>query len=951
MLTLYSRLPIRFRLAMTMVCILAGAILLADGVGLLPKAKSAVVSGRIALAESLAISGTALLDNDVTKLRQAAEAIVARDASLQSVRLIKVSGEVEFETEGHTAFWHDDPELIHSNMSVPIFRGEQRWGDLQLAFTDLSKELGWSRFGIIGLLLFTCPICFLQFAFFLKRMVDALNPQGVIPDGVRSLMDTFTEGLVILDEDERILFANRQLCQAAGQDYEELFGKSIRSLAFEIGDEKTEWPWEEAFRTGELTRERVLRLRNGSSNATFSVNSNPVPGQGLLATLDDITDIEEHKAQLAIALGAAKDASDAKSAFLANMSHEIRTPLNAVLGFTDVLRRGLVSDSREASQYLNMIHQSGAHLLGLINDILDLSKIEAGRMEVESIPTAIHEVVVDAVNVQSGRAAEKGIKLVFEFPTRLPDRLPCDPTRLRQIVTNLLGNAIKFTEQGAVTVCTEFDPMSRTVLIHVRDTGIGMTPEQQAKIFDSFVQADSSTTRKFGGTGLGLSISRRLAEAMGGEITVASTPGQGSTFSLHLPVVAEPKRWLTPESLQQRSFSRANATASRLKKLPRLPVLVVDDGEANRRLIEVVLQRAGAIVQCVTNGQEAVEAVKHSKYKLILMDMQMPVLDGMAATRMIRQSGNRVPIVALTGNAMKGDREKCLASGCNGFLAKPVNLDELIACCRHFLGAPQTSSNATTARLSPKTNSRRALKSTGTPSLERIHSALPMHDPEIRGVVFGFLDRLDSRLDDMRKAINEANLDAVKTDAHWLKGSGGTVGFSQLSERAKALEQAADQDDEQLALEILEQIQSIRARIATSVSTPHAKLSNDASANGALAEDTRVDTGPIQCTLPLPDDDYRDIVIDFVQRFDERLKNMHGLLQACNFEELEREAHWLKGSGGTVGYMPLTAPASDLMRAASAESLAECKSSLEAIVNIRERLVVPAPTHELEPIA
>ncbi|MEL6109774.1 MAG: histidine kinase dimerization/phospho-acceptor domain-containing protein, partial [Planctomycetota bacterium] len=409
MLTLYARLPIRFRLAMTMVCILAGAVLLADGLGVIPKEKASVVAGRVALAESMAISGTALLNDDTTLLRQSTEAIVSRNESLRSVRLIKASGEIEFETDGHGGFWSDEPEHLHSNLSVPIFRGETRWGDLQLAFTETATELGWSRFGVFGILLFTCPVCFFQFAFFLKRMVDALNPEGAIPDGVRSLMDTFTEGLVLIDEQERILFANRQLCQATGRSYDELFGKSIRSIGFEIADGNPVWPWEEAFGSGKLTRERVLRLRNGNFVATFSVNSNPVPGHGLMATLDDITEIEEHKAQLGVALGAAKDASEAKSAFLANMSHEIRTPLNAVLGFTDVLRRGLVSDAREASEYLNMIHRSGSHLLGLINDILDLSKIEAGRVEVESIPTAVHEVVIDAVNVQSVRAAEKGI--------------------------------------------------------------------------------------------------------------------------------------------------------------------------------------------------------------------------------------------------------------------------------------------------------------------------------------------------------------------------------------------------------------------------------------------------------------------------------------------------------------------------------------------------------------
>ncbi|MEO1525352.1 MAG: ATP-binding protein [Planctomycetota bacterium] len=934
MMTLYSRVPIRYRLAITMVCILLGAILLADGVGLIPSAKSSLLSGRVALAESLAISGTGLLDDDTTRLRQTMQAVVARNESLKSVRLVKATGEIEFQTQGHGQFWRDGEQLPQNNLSVPIFQGNDRWGDLQLAFNPLSGELGWARFGVVGLLLFVAPVCFFQFAFFLKRMVDALNPQGAIPDGVRSLMDTFTEGLVIIDEQERILFANRQLCRATGHRFEDLFGKSIRSLEFEIGDAKPEWPWEEAFRTNALTRERVLRLQTGNSVSTFSVNSNPVPGQGLMATLDDITEIEEHKKQLALALEVAKDASEAKSAFLANMSHEIRTPLNAVLGFTDVLRRGLVTDPRESSDYLNMIHRSGAHLLGLINDILDLSKIEAGRMEVESIPTAVHEVVLDAVNVQSARAAEKQIGLSFEFPTALPAQIGCDPTRLRQILTNLVGNAIKFTDKGAVTVLTLFDPQAKRLSIHVRDTGIGMTVEQQSIVFESFVQADSSTTRKFGGTGLGLSISRRLAEALGGGISVVSRVGEGSVFTIDLPVDSGTEHWLTREDLQRYAITRSACDAApTLGRLPKQPILVVDDGEANRRLIEVVLSRAGATVFSAGNGQEAIEAVCNNTFSLILMDMQMPVLDGMSATRELRQLGCTVPIVALTGNAMKGDREKCLDAGCDGFLAKPVNLDELLACCQKFLGQGQAAIN-------------------DAPS-ELIHSTLPTDDPEIRAVVDGFLGRLDDRLEDMKKAVGDSDFETVKGDAHWLKGSGGTVGFGPLSDRAEDLEKAADDGDTLLALEILEQIQSLRKRIALPGSRNDASI--QATGADSVADecepDEMVETGPIECALPLPDEDYRDIVIDFVQRFDHRLHRMHRLLADANYDELEREAHWLKGSGGTVGYMALTNPSSKLMRAASLGNEGNCQLLLKQIVQIRQRMVVPSPSCQSSPTA
>ncbi len=229
----------------------------------------------------------------------------------------------------------------------------------------------------------------------------------------------------------------------------------------------------------------------------------------MMATFDDITLLEE-------AREAAQHASESKSAFLANMSHEIRTPLNAVLGFTDVLRRGLVTDAEESVDHLNMIHRSGKHLLELINDILDLSKIEAGKMDVESIDTQVDQIILDTTDVLSVRAREKDLETKIVFNSSIPRVIQSDPTRLRQIITNLVGNAIKFTEQGTITIATEMvDGDASRLQIDIIDTGIGMTPEQQAKIFESFSQADTSTTRKFGGTGLGLSISRRLSEASG----------------------------------------------------------------------------------------------------------------------------------------------------------------------------------------------------------------------------------------------------------------------------------------------------------------------------------------------------------------------------------------------------------------------------------------------------
>jgi PAS domain S-box-containing protein len=958
MLKFYARLPIRFRLAFTLVCLFTSAVLVADWIGLVPDEKRQLVQGRIAICESLAISGTAMVANgDARGFESTVAALVERNDTLESVRLVDPQGRTKFETQGHVGFWSDDPSEMPSNLSVPIYRFGQPWGKLQVAFTDAATELGWARYGLWGLIAFTIPICFFQFSFFLKKMISALNPEGAIPDNVRSLLNTFAEGLVLIDEQKRILFANERLCHSVGKTSDELFGRSIQVLDFEIADEKVEWPWDEAIRVEEPVSERILRLHRktqaGEKVSAFTVNCNPFPGQGLMATLDDITEIEENKAKLAVALGVAKDASEAKSAFLANMSHEIRTPLNAVLGFTDVLRRGLVSDSDEAIDHLNMIHRSGAHLLELINDILDLSKIEAGKMECESIPTMVDEVVSDAVNVQSVRAREKGIELKVEFLTDIPSTLHCDPTRLCQIITNLLGNAIKFTEQGAVSVrteCTKIDPVDLSaadssttslgsavyqVRIHVDDTGIGMTPEQQSKIFDAFVQADSSTTRKFGGTGLGLSISRRLAEAMGGTLTAESEPGRGSTFTVTLPVSeTDSSSWTDRDVVAGRVNRRENKSESiGIQRLPAKRILVVDDGEANRRLIDLVLSRAGAIVACAKDGQEAIDAIAMQDFELVFMDMQMPVLDGIIATKRLRESGCRFPIVALTGNAMKGDREKCLQAGCDDFLSKPVDLDKLLECSRRYLGSAASSGND-----------------------RPIRTSLPIDDVELRNVVANFVDRLEARLDAMEQAVRNSDFEAVRSEAHWLKGSGGTVGFGEFTVPASKLETAAKDRDTQLALGILDEIQSIRARIVS----PEIPVENAESRSsqshpqsfegaGANAEDEPLiheDESPIECTLPLDDEDYREIVLDFIQRLDIRLMRMLSLLQSKAFDELENEAHWLKGAGGTVGFPALTRPASELMDAARNGHVHHAQESLRDILKIRQLIVLP---HSVSP--
>ena len=501
--------------------------------------------------------------------------------------------------------------------------------------------------------------------------------------------------------------------------------------------------------------------------------------------------------------------------------------------------------------------------------------------------------------------------------------------------------------------------------INIVDTGVGMTPDQQSKIFESFSQADETTTRKFGGTGLGLSISRQLTEALGGQLTVSSELGGGSTFTVTLPLApTHLDTLITPDEIllaRDRSKSGVNGETIRL---PNKPILVVDDGEANRRLIELVITRAGGQVAIAENGLQAIEKVAEQEYDLIFMDMQMPIVDGYTATNRLRQAGIKTPIIALTGNAMKGDRERCLAAGCDDFLTKPVDIDLLLERTTHFIGRGEpVSADANTA-----TNVANDLSAVPDPSSQAIdsrigavtdslpadpiQSTLPMDDPEFCQIVVDFVQRLDSRLDGIENALASADYEHVRSEAHWLKGAGGTVGFPAFTAPAAALEQAARADDGDVAAEILETINQIHRRIfVPEMRTDSFPTSNDDWASNVEHQtqltsegnpSEQPSTGPlIFCAMPFEDAELVALVGDFVDRLDMRLMRMGQLCERRRFPELADEAHWLKGSGGTVGYPELAVPAIALENAAKRESVAEALSALQAVIDIRKRLVLP----------
>ena len=404
------------------------------------------------------------------------------------------------------------------------------------------------------------------------------------------------------------------------------------------------------------------------------------------ASLNLIKDLEHARA-------AAEATTQAKSEFLANVSHEIRTPLTAILGYTEIL----VEESwgQRTQEMAQIIRRNGEHLLSILNDVLDLSKIEAGKLDVEKVRCSPRQVVEEVAALMRIRSEAKALAFDIVYEGALPETIESDPTRLRQILINLAGNAIKFTEEGGVRMVAQLlcaDDQDGTLQIEVNDSGIGMSPEQTAGLFRPFTQADGTTARKYGGTGLGLIICKRLAKLLGGDITVESEAGEGSTF--RLTVATGPLEGVTfndhpaeagihptlPEVQKTREFSTAPLSCR---------VLLAEDGPDNQRLFRFLLAKAGAEVTTAQNGQEAVGqalgAMKGRRrgdpeepFDVILMDMQMPIMDGYAATRALREAGYTGPIIALTAHAMSTDRDKCLEAGCDDFASKPINRRKLI---------------------------------------------------------------------------------------------------------------------------------------------------------------------------------------------------------------------------------------------------------------------------------
>jgi signal transduction histidine kinase/CheY-like chemotaxis protein len=446
----------------------------------------------------------------------------------------------------------------------------------------------------------------------------------------------------------------------------------------------------------------LIAAETGQGRLLASVTVITILALGALCAALLVQSRQQRAARLALvtARNEADAASRSKTEFLANMSHEIRTPMTAILGYVDLLadHGDSAPNAPSREEAVETIRRNARHLLSLINDVLDLSKVEAGQMHMDRQRVRTLDLVQDALRLMDDRARQKGLALRLILDGDVPDTISTDPTRLRQVLINLLGNAVKFTDQGAVTLTLRRpDLQSGMVAFEVADTGIGMTPEQLSRLYQPFMQADMSTTRRYGGTGLGLAITRRCVDILGGTIAVRSAPGSGTSFTFTID--AGDLQGAQPARLRSGEPAAGEGGPLRLPSAVRQPlsgvrVLLAEDGLDNQRLIRFHLERAGARVDVVDNGAKAVERVQDSsrleRHDVVLMDMQMPVMDGYEAVRRLVAAGERVPIIALTAHAMPGDREKCVEAGCHDYLCKPVDARALIAAIRHAIAPGAT---------------------------------------------------------------------------------------------------------------------------------------------------------------------------------------------------------------------------------------------------------------------
>ena len=590
----------------------------------------------------------------------------------------------------------------------------------------------------------------------------------------RSLIESNIDALMTTDPSGIISDVNKQMEALTGCTRDELIGAPFKD--FFTDPERAEAAIKRVLSEKSVTDyELTARARDGkqtvvSYNATTFYDRNRKL-QGVFAAARDVTERKRVEMELKQAKAVAESASRTKSDFLASMSHEIRTPMNAIMGIADLLAKTALSQEQE--KYVQVFRRAGDNLLNLINDILDLSKVEASQLELERTGFALKEQLEIVAEMVAARAHGKGLILECEVAPDVPSELVGDPTRLRQVLLNLLGNAVKFTETGKVSLCVKREPgtaLRNLLRFTVTDTGIGIPAEKLERVFERFTQADTSTTRRFGGSGLGLTISKRLVELMGGTIWVKSEVGKGSLFAFTLPF----EIW-AGAALRDSVLSRPDPELP----LPPLRILLAEDSPDNCLVTLAYLAETPYRIEIAETGAIACEMFACRHYDLVLMDRQMPVMDGLTATRKIRafeRSNDRppTPIIALTASALKGDREMCLAAGCTAFLTKPIKQEVLLrAIAEHSISSSPLTSEESIRN-------------------DAVNAAVKAN---ITDRIPAYLQNCRQNVIDIRHALNRVDFETVTRLGHNMSGSGGMYGFQDITDFGAAIQLAAESSD------------------------------------------------------------------------------------------------------------------------------------------------------------
>ena len=510
--------------------------------------------------------------------------------------------------------------------------------------------------------------------------------------------DAVPDMIAIVSNDHKIVRVNKAMARKVGMEPSQMIGKSCYEVIHQTSEPPLSCPYRRFMEDhSAYSAEAYVEALGGHCDVRIVPLSNS-EGEfiGSVHVIRDINDRKEaedllrkSKERANLLADEAQAANKAKSKFLANMSHEIRTPLNGIIGFSDFLADEELPE--EQKEHIRIIGNCAHNLLELINDILDFSKIEAGQMDMDFVDCDLEKLLEELESLMEPLASEKGLDFTVMRSGDVPSSIRMDPLRLRQCLINLLSNAIKFTEAGHVEICVSLQTTDENPLLRfdVEDTGIGISQDKQKDVFEYFTQADSSITKKYGGTGLGLAITKRLAKLLGGELTLVSDEGKGSTFSLSMPFVtvkaesaAEDQRFAgKPDADSQIRFSGS--------------VLVVEDTAASQLLMKALLEKHGFTVTIANDGAEAIRVLAEKVFDMIFMDIRLPNMNGYEATRTLRRKGYGTPVVAITANAMEGDREKCIEAGCDEYLAKPFDSKQLVQTIRKFLSVDVTSGSPT----------------------------------------------------------------------------------------------------------------------------------------------------------------------------------------------------------------------------------------------------------------